>query len=42
MILDITFISGVMLGFELLDDEDFNYLLVDFLIVRFLFIKEKK
>lgn len=40
--MDISFVSGVMVGLEFLDDDDFSYLLVDFFIIRFLFIKEKK
>lgn len=39
---DISFITGVMLGFELVDDEDFSYLFFDLLFIRVTFFKEKE
>jgi hypothetical protein len=37
----ISFISGAMLGFELAEDEESKFLVIDLLIVQFLFEWEK-
>jgi hypothetical protein len=37
----ISFITGMMLGFEVAEDEDSSFLVVDLLIVQFLFEWEK-
>jgi hypothetical protein len=37
----ISFITGMMLGFELAEDEESSFLVLDFLIVQFLFEWEK-
>lgn len=33
----ISFITGMMLGFELAEDEESNFVVIDLLIVQFLF-----
>jgi hypothetical protein len=38
---NIGFITGVMLGMELHEDEMFNYLMFDLLILRLTFFMEK-
>jgi len=39
--LNIGFITGVMLGMELHEDDEFNYLMYDLLIIRLTFFMEK-
>ena len=39
---DISFITGIMLGMELVEDEDFSYLFFDLLFFRLTFFKEKE
>ncbi len=41
MVCYFSFITGMMLGFELAEDEESNFLVVDLLIVQFLFEWEK-
>ena len=41
MEIDASFITGISLGFELVEDNHFYYVAVDLLIVRLLFIKDK-
>ena len=38
----ISFITGMMLGFELAEDEENNFFILDLLIIQFLFEWEKK
>lgn len=40
--INLGFITGVMLGMELHEDENFNYLMLDLLIIRFTFFVEKE
>lgn len=39
--INIGFITGVMLGLELFEDEEFEYLVFDLLILRFTLFKGK-
>ena len=42
MLFDIEFITGINLGFEYIEDEYFNYLLIDLFFVRLQFSSEKQ
>ena len=44
MVVDFSFITGMMLGIELLEDieDEFNYLVIDLLILRIMFIKDMR
>jgi len=39
--LDLSLISGMMVGLEFFEDEVFKYVIVDLFIVRFTYYKEK-
>lgn len=39
---ELSLISGVSLGIEFLSDDDFNYTIIDLLIVRLVLSKERK
>lgn len=39
--IDLSFISGMMVGIELFDDEVFNYVILDLFILRFTYFREK-
>jgi hypothetical protein len=41
MLFDLEIIGGLSLGFEFIEDEYFNYLLIDLLFVRLQFSSEK-
>ena len=37
----ITFITGMMIGFELAEDDDSRYVVIDLFILQFLFERDK-
>ena len=40
--IDISFITGMMLGVEIVEDEDYTYFFMDLLIIRVTFFKAKE